>query len=212
MPRASRQSNAANFELMPAPANENAERILQQAWAMFQQYGFRGTSVDELCRRCDLTKPTLYHYFGNKETLYIHVMLRQLQGYRVIMQTDGPLRQRLVELAQAILASFDTDINSMMRDMAHVKDARLHDVMAQAFRRELFEPLMRAIRDDIQPSAHVDHRAEFYAWLFLGIVNTFVSRRTASESRGTAREPQLLAPQLVDFFYHGAHDLISKEE
>lgn len=195
---------------MPVPASENSERIIQQAWAMFQQYGFRGTSVDELCRRCELTKPTLYHYFGNKETLYIHVMLRQLQGYRAVMEADLPLRQRLTNLAQAILAAFDTDISSMMRDMEHVKDAHLHEVMAEAFRRELFEPLVQALRADLEPADQQAGRAEFYAWIFLGMVNTFVPNRTRARSRHIASDPHLMAPQLVDFFYQGAHDLLQE--
>ncbi len=179
---------------------------------MFQQYGFRGTSIDELCRRCDLTKPTLYHYFGNKETLYVHVMLRQLQGYRTIMEADAPLHLRLTELAQTILVAFDTDINSMMRDLEHVKDARLHDVMTRTFRRELFEPLAQAIGADLRPAAQNDGQAEFYAWVFLGMVNTFVSIRTRNTSGRMISDIQLLAPQLVDFFYQGAHDLRQRKE
>jgi hypothetical protein len=34
----------------------NAERILQEGWELFQQKGYRGVSVDELCQRCQITK------------------------------------------------------------------------------------------------------------------------------------------------------------
>jgi len=212
VPKASRQAITADSILMPVPVNENTERIFAQAWAMFQQYGFRGTSLDELCHRCDLTKPTLYHYFGNKEMLYVHVMLRQLQGYRAVLEAAHHLRRRLADLAEAILGAFDTDINSMMRDMEHVEDARLHEVMAQAFRRELFEPLARALGQDMPAATQSGGQAEFYAWVFLGLVNTFVGRRTRNRSRQFTADPHLLAPQLVDFFYHGAHELTQGKE
>lgn len=60
-----------SIALPTVPVNDNTERIFHEAWLMFQQLGYRGASIDELCRRCDLTKPTLYYYFGNKERLFI---------------------------------------------------------------------------------------------------------------------------------------------
>ena len=77
----------------PVPRNDNTERIFREAWELFQARGYRGASMDELCRRCGITKPTLYYYFKDKETLYLHVVLRQLQGFRAIMQEPSePVR------------------------------------------------------------------------------------------------------------------------
>ena len=45
--------------------HENAGRILAIAWELFQQKGYRGATVDEICERCHLTKPTLYYYFND---------------------------------------------------------------------------------------------------------------------------------------------------
>ena len=64
----------------PVPRNDNTERIFREAWELFQARGYRGASMDELCRRCGITKPTLYYYFKDKETLYLHVVLRQCRA------------------------------------------------------------------------------------------------------------------------------------
>lgn len=194
------------------PVNENTERIFREAWAMFQHLGFRGTSVDELCLRCGLTKPTLYYYFGNKETLFIQVMLRQLQGWRSILEANQPLTMRLTELARAMLAEFTTDIGSMMRDMEHVKDQALHQRMQTAFREQLFDPLVRAMSGGIQDETLRPGDAEFFAWIFLGLINTFVRSRTRPARPGFAGSPELLAPQLVDFFFQGAYHPMQREE
>ena len=110
---------------------------------MFQQLGYRGTSVDELCQRCGITKPTLYYYFGNKETLFIQVLTRQLHGFRSILDADRPLVERLTELTQAMLTAFKTDIGSMMRDMEHVKEQSLHDSMNQQLPPRAVRPIDR---------------------------------------------------------------------
>ena len=151
---------------------------------MFQQLGYRGTSVDELCLRCGITKPTLYYYFGNKETLFIQVLARQLHGFRSILDTDRPLVEHLTELTQAMLTVFKTDIGSMMRDMEHVKEQALHDSMNSSFRRELFDPLTRTMQDGIERGELRQSDSEFYAWIFLGLVNTFVRGRDDRLTQG----------------------------
>ncbi len=201
----SQQTHSIETGLPVVPSNENTERIFEEAWVMFQQLGYRGTSVDELCQRCGITKPTLYYYFGNKETLFIQVLARQLHGFRSILDSDRPLVERLTELTEAMLTAFKTDIGSMMRDMEHVKDPSLHASMDQSFRRELFDPLTRTMQDGIERGELRLNDSEFYAWIFLGLVNTFVRSRARPAHPGFVNDPQLLAPRLVDFFFEGAY-------
>lgn len=193
------------------PVNENTERIFHEAWLMFQELGYRGASIDELCQRCNLTKPTLYHYFGNKERLFIQVMLRQLQGYRAILQSTEALAARLEALAAAMLASFSTDISSMMHDMAHIHDPALHRIINQAFRRELMDPLIAVMQTGMAAGQLRTDEPEFFAWIFLGLVNTFI--RTKSGATQTVTPPvDLLARRLVAFFLVGAENSQDRKE
>ncbi len=129
----------------PVPRNDNTERIFSEAWDLFQARGYRGASMDELCRRCGITKPTLYYYFKDKETLYLHVVLRQLRGFRAIMEEDASLSDRLIRLAALVLSGFDASISAMMRDMTHIKEASYHQAIGQAFQDELLGPLTAAL-------------------------------------------------------------------
>lgn len=197
--------------LSTVPVNENTERIFHEAWLMFQELGYRGASIDELCQRCNLTKPTLYYYFGNKERLFIQVMLRQLQGYRAILQGTEPLTTRLEALAAAMLASFSTDISSMMHDMAHIHDPALHRIINQAFRRELMDPLIAVMQAGMTAGQLRADEPEFYAWIFLGLVNTFI--RTKSGTTQAAPPPaNVLARRLVAFFLVGAENFQDRKE
>jgi AcrR family transcriptional regulator len=185
----------------PVPANENAERIVREAWELFQLRGYRGASVAELCERCGITKPTLYYYFHDKETLFIHVILRQLAGYRGILRAegtsaDGGLAERLTRLARAMLTTFSTDMAVMLRDMTHIKDPAHRETVRQAFQAEVFGPLVAALEADLGIGDRA--RAEFYAWAYLGLVNTFVGK-----SDRLATPPERLAEQLVMLFFDG---------
>ena len=43
------------------------ELILEQALMLFADRGYNGVGVEELATTAGVTKPTLYHYFGNKQ-------------------------------------------------------------------------------------------------------------------------------------------------
>jgi AcrR family transcriptional regulator len=47
--------------------------ILDAATAEFVEKGFAGASVNEIADRAKINKRMLYHYFGKKESLFLHV-------------------------------------------------------------------------------------------------------------------------------------------
>jgi AcrR family transcriptional regulator len=187
----------------PVPRNDNTERIFSEAWELFQARGYRGASMDELCRRCGITKPTLYYYFKDKETLYLHVVLRRLQGYRAIMESDAGLTDRLVRLATLVLSGFDASISAMMRDMTHIKEPSYHQAIGQAFQDELLDPLTAAIRQAMEAGSLRQGDPDFFAWAYLGLVNTFIGRK-----QETKTEPESLARDLVALFLKGVQQTV----
>jgi AcrR family transcriptional regulator len=58
------------------------ERILNAATFEFADKGLGGARVDAIAERADVNKRMLYHYFGNKEALYLAVMEQAYQGIR----------------------------------------------------------------------------------------------------------------------------------
>ena len=54
------------------------ERILQAAFEEFAAKGFAGARVDSIARRAAINKRMLYHYFGDKQTLFREVLRRKM--------------------------------------------------------------------------------------------------------------------------------------
>lgn len=46
---------------------ERKDIILNKAITLFAQKGFEAVGVQEICNHSEITKPTLYYYFGNKQ-------------------------------------------------------------------------------------------------------------------------------------------------
>lgn len=64
------------------------ERIYEAALAEFADLGNGGARVDTIARRAGVNKRMLYHYYGNKDDLYLYVLER---GYEKIRSHEARL-------------------------------------------------------------------------------------------------------------------------
>lgn len=184
--------------------NENARRILDIAWMLFQQKGYRGLSLDELCEKCALTKPTLYYYFQSKENLYLRVLQRQIEWYHeAITAEELSTAQRLQRLAETMLKSMSSNWLAMLHDLEHIKDPNNHARIRAFFTQDLLEPLSALMADAMRKGEIREEPPERVAWSFLGLVSTFTGRLPLFEN-----DPYEASRWLVEFFLLGAMDRV----
>lgn len=78
MPRQSTQREKVGAGARGGSRPRNASRtraaILDAATAEFADKGLGGARIDEIARRAGVNKALLYHYFGNKEALFVAVL------------------------------------------------------------------------------------------------------------------------------------------
>ncbi|WP_369839916.1 TetR family transcriptional regulator C-terminal domain-containing protein [Donghicola sp. XS_ASV15] len=53
---------------------KNTEAILEAALVVFSQYGFRGSTLDQIAKTAGLSKPNLLYYFKSKEAIFTEVL------------------------------------------------------------------------------------------------------------------------------------------
>ncbi len=179
--------------------HENARRILDVAWRLFQQKGYRGVTIDDLCQQCGLSKPTLYYYFGDKENLFVQVLRHRLHGFREVIEQPGTLAERLERVVVAVLESFEVSYITLLRDRTHLKRPETLDAVRSAFRGEMFGPLTVLMQQGI---ARGELRGDDPATLtlfFLGAINNFIGRSAELGLTDAA-----LAQKLTDYFLQGA--------
>ncbi len=178
--------------------HEKAERILQEGWVMFQQKGYRGVTIDDLCARCELTKPTLYYYFQDKEHLFVSVLQYRLKGFHDVIDQPGALVERLERIAVSILESFQAEYTALLRDREHIKDPEALNQIRDAFHRELFGPLIRLMQTGIDSGELVPGNPQYLSLIFMGIVNNFIGHAAEFHVDNAA-----LARDLVGKFLNG---------
>lgn len=179
--------------------HENAERILREGWKLFVEKGYRGTTVDELCLRCGLTKPTLYYYFHDKENLFVQVLQYQLRGFHTVIEQPGSLAERLQRIALSILESFRTEYTVLLRDREHIKKPENLRGIRDAFHGEMFGPLIALMQTGIERGELSGNDPEMLSLIFLGAINNFIGRAAEMKLDNPA-----LAGMLTHYFLNGA--------
>jgi AcrR family transcriptional regulator len=93
---------------MHSVESRSPDRILNKALELFSTKGYDATSVREICEAAEITKPTLYHFYGSKEGVYRALVEGALQEYkeRLVRQVDAPgsPRERLKAIARDYFA------------------------------------------------------------------------------------------------------------
>ncbi len=179
--------------------HENAERILEEAWKLFQQKGYRGVTMDELCLTAGLTKPTLYYYFHDKENLFVQVLQAKLRGFHEVIERPGSLTERLEWIAAAILDSFRAEYTVLLRDREHIKSPENLQQIKDAFHRELFGPLMALMASGIEQGQLKEGNPEWLSLIFMGTINNFIGR-----AKEGGLDHASLASFLTQYFMYGA--------
>ena len=79
---------------------EKREAVLRAAVRMFNARGYHATSLDDVAASLHVTKPTIYHYLGNKEQVLLECVSRGVAELRTAADTataapgDGLARLR----------------------------------------------------------------------------------------------------------------------
>ena len=87
--------------------------ILKTAGRLFNQKGFRETSLNDLAHELQITKPTLYYYIENKEDILFQCLLtaitQVLEKTATIQNTDVNGLEKLTRFIHLFTSIFDDE-------------------------------------------------------------------------------------------------------
>jgi TetR/AcrR family transcriptional regulator len=154
-----------------------ALKIIDAAEPLFMQRGYRAVSINEIIRAAEVTKPTLYYYFADKEELYVQMGLRLVQtmGDRLqaaVEQSDA-VESRLLALAGVLLATRDGDMRLMRHEMIEHLSEEARLVMADAFYTQLFAPIEQVMQAGLAVGLLARYSSHDLAMMFLSLSEAF---------------------------------------
>lgn len=197
---------ASPFRTSAQRLRERAEKrdaVLRAAVRMFNAKGFHATSLDDVAASLGISKPTIYHYLGNKEQVLIECVSRGLEPLLAAAQAarGGPgsglerLRGFLIQYARINMDDFG-------RCMVRTGDELLSPEAAREIRarkRAIDAALRTLIADGIADGSIAPVDVRMMAFALAGALNWPARWHEPSG----ALSPDAVAQALVDALVGG---------
>jgi len=137
------------------------QTIILTASKLFKEYGYETVTLQQIGKRCNVSKPTIYYHFASKPELFKVAMITMFQNVRRVtsdlLDDAEHLEDGLVRLAEARLANPHAEVETMIREaepfleenqVQEIREAevRIHEVLATHFRLAMDQQTLR--KDD----------------------------------------------------------------
>lgn len=116
--------------------------ILEAARRLFSLKGYEAT-MDEIAEAAELSKPTLYRYFRNKDDLYVSIVL---DGFRAVRDLFRDIAEGGGDAEEKTRAAFRAFVDFCMGDKEHFRITQY--VITDYARNSISEDLARRINAD----------------------------------------------------------------
>lgn len=199
-------------ELQPI-SSPTAMKIVDAAGHLFLQRGYKAVSINDIIRAAEVTKPTLYYYFADKEELFVQMGLRVLaemgERLRGAIDTPGGLAARLHAVAAVVMADSTTDMRMMRHEMFEHLGPTQRRRLAMAFFTQLYNPIVALMERGLADGELARYDASTLTQMFLGMAESFQEFTPGSpySHSDVGAEfyagPTLTPAILVDLFLNG---------
>jgi AcrR family transcriptional regulator len=90
----------------PQILQDTKAKIFTNAARLFAEKGYNGVSMREISERSNVSKPTLYYYFGSKEGIYRQLLDEGIRHctshFKEILAMTIPVKEKLVMIVDAL--------------------------------------------------------------------------------------------------------------
>jgi len=181
------------------------QRILEVAKELFTQRGFSNVAVRDICRAADVTPPTVYYYFKNKEALFDAVvresvgMTEFISGLADACGKVKDPKAQVHAFTQSYLTSFPKDhlnVGLYVRHSTEHLDSIGRKTLAADLAR-ILTILSGIIQKGIKSGEFRETDPRMAAECLLGMMNRFVFQQIHF---GRTYRPTEAASYLSEFF------------
>lgn len=161
--------------------------LLDQALNLFAARGYDAVGVQEIVASSGVTKPTLYHHFGNKQGVFKAVISRDANPLLKRLREATVYRNDLPRNLHQIIETYLQFATSQSNFYRLLTSCYLAPPESDPYR--LAKPVheeQHALVEAMFEQAGVNHgnmrgRARRYAYSFIGLVNTYIVLVLAGE-------------------------------
>lgn len=133
---------------------ETRRTILRTAARLFMEHGYRAVSTRQIADICGLTQPALYHYFSDKQDLYVAVMREELAETKAalerIARRNESVQERLKRVVRYLLSTVQRDLGMMFHDINNELSVEAQQLLTVEHRASMIAPIASIFQEGIQ--------------------------------------------------------------
>lgn len=176
------------------------EAVIRAAAQAFRERGYHNTSLDDIAARLHVTKPTVYHYVGNKEQLLFECFRtgcdQILTGFAELEGSSASGRERLLAVVQRYAEAISSPFGWCM---VRAEDQDLSPAMSaqiKALKARIDRGLRALLRAGIDDGSIRDCDPKMAAFAIAGALNWIAHWHRED----AALTPADIAARFADFF------------
>lgn len=186
---------------------EARERILEEAKKLFRQKGYEGVSINEIVDAVGVKKPTIYYYFGDKQGLFVEVLVAMLRhGHEIVsgnIRSGMNIEEKLSRLSEGYLRFSPTSLMSMIRDILNYLNPAGQEKVLEAYNFYLLKPFERIFEEGIQNQEIKPQDPRELTILYLSLLDGVTTQKTMLEGR--AFNYKVATDLLVEVLFRGIY-------
>lgn len=174
-------------------AEREAKRmaVLRTAARSFNAKGFPATSLDDVAAELQVTKPTIYHYFSNKDEILFECVRQGLEGIRSaaaeVQKCGSNGRDRLESLMLEYALTMTRDFGICVTRTTDNELGEASRAKFRALKREIDEILRAVIEEGMRDGSLAPGDARVVGFTIAGALN-WIARWYRPEGGMTAEE------------------------
>jgi AcrR family transcriptional regulator len=181
------------------------EMILDAAKHLIMQSGYDGFSMRQLSEESGFAKGTIYHYFRDKQELYLRVIEREMLHSNRVLQSavDAgiPPQEQLRSAVTCYLQLAEERHYSMfllLREAGQIEEELKS--LIQRHRLSILQPFQQILNQGIAEGVFRQLETEDTVWMLLGMMNGIITVRMCTD----AKPPDTrLVETMIDLFCNG---------
>ena len=160
---------------------DNRTKILSVALKLFSSNGYEGVGIQEIVKAADITKPTMYHYFGSKKGLLEALLATYFKPFIKSLQTASAYNSDLPATLKSITQTFFAFASEnklfyrMQLSMCFAPPESEPYILISIYNKQIISLLEEMFVKAAANHGNMKERQKRYAFTFLGIINNYIT-------------------------------------
>lgn len=188
---------------------DNKENILKVALKLFADKGYQSVGVQEIITTANITKPTLYHYYGNKKGLLESILKRYYSEMIDILKKssnyDGDLVKTLTSFSEEYFkySEQNKDFFYLQLSMTFVPPSNEVSDIIEPFHKDLNDLIIDIFKQSIWTHGNIRNNSDILARTLLGSLNFYA----LGIINGSLEKDEDLVYKFVKQYIYGVYTL-----